>query len=406
MATIQPFKALRPAPGLAEQICAPPYDVMSTEEARQMAAGNPLNFLHVSRPEIDLPPESDPHDSAVYAQGAENFRRLIGDDHLRQDETPSFYLYRQVMGSHAQVGLVAVASCGEYRRGTIKKHEHTRPEKENDRVRHIEALQAQTGPVFLTYRARPEIDRLVEEKTGFPPAVDFTAPDGIRHSAWIIEDAPSQEFLIHQFAAIPQLYIADGHHRSAAACRVWESGQSGPRSAFFLSVLFPHNQIRILPYNRVLWDWNQFSPGEILAALEHVFTIEPVADAFNPTQKYEIAFYLTRHWHRLRFRDEFRHGDDPAENLDVSLLQKLVLEPLFGIDDPRLSNRISFIGGIRGNQELARRVDAGEFSCAFALYPTGIDDLMNIADANGIMPPKSTWFEPKLRDAMFCHLLE
>ena len=423
MATIKPFVALRPKPELAERICELPYDVMSSDEARQVAAGNPMSFLHISKPEIDLPSGTDPYAHEVYAKGKENFSRLIEQGTLRQDTQPCFYLYRQIMGPHSQVGLVAAASCEEYLRGVIKKHELTRPDKEDDRVRHIEALNSQTGPVFLTYRAVTAVDEFVAKKIGGKPDVDFTAKDGVRHTAWSVSDADGIKFIAAEFARIPCLYIADGHHRSAAAARVYLKRGGAPvsdparaagdvetrrvgdrRSEFFLAVIFPHNQMQILPYNRVLKDLNGLSPDQLLQKLDAVFIIKP-GETGRPTRKQELGFYLAGKWHTLHFRPQFAATNDPIEKLDVTLLQKYVLDPIFGIADPRTSKRINFVGGIRGPAELEKLVNSGAYACAFSMFPTRIEDLMTIADAGGLMPPKSTWFEPKLRDAMFCHMI-
>jgi uncharacterized protein (DUF1015 family) len=435
MATIKPFAALRPKPELAARICELPYDVMSSEEARQIAAGNPLSFLHVSKPEIDLPPGTGLYAPEVYAKGRENFGRLLARGALRQDAEPCFYLYRQVMGQHSQVGVVAAASCQEYLAGFIRRHELTRPDKEDDRLRHIETLQAQTGPVFLVYRASQAIDELVTNKTAEPPEIDFTAVDGVRHSAWVIADAPRLRALEAAFARIPCLYIADGHHRCAAAARV-DQGRQGQRatplapaesasflvgqasrlpplpatplaaaeSPFFLSVIFPHDQAQILPYNRVVKDLNGLSPRQLLEKLDGVFVVRPGGPA-APTGRGQLALWLEGQWHGLSFRPRFAATTDPIENLDVTLLQKHVLDPIFGIADPRTSQRLNFVGGSRGPEELERLVRRGEYACAFSLFPTSIEDLMTIADAGGLMPPKSTWFEPKLRDALFCHCL-
>lgn len=368
-----------------------------------MAAGNPLSFLHVSKPEIDLPPGTDIYSPAVYAKGKENFDKLIAQGALRQDSKRNLYLYRQIMGGHTQVGLVAAASCEEYLWGTIKKHELTRPDKEDDRVRHIEALNSQTGPVFLTYKASPEMDDYVAGKTSRKPDIDFTGKDGVRHSSWKI----SNDIEIHQieklFAKIPYLYIADGHHRSAAAGRVFQSRKGAGQSGSFLTVIFPHNQMQILPYNRMLKDLNGNTPEQLLAKLSARYPLTEKGNA-RPTKKFEIGFYFQGQWRTFSMQPEKLHAD-AVENLDVTLLQKNVLAPIFGIDDPRTSKRIAFVGGIRGTDELEKLVDSGEYACAFSMFPTSIEDLMAIADAGGIMPPKSTWFEPKLRDAMFCHMI-
>jgi len=404
MATIRPFAALRPEPGLASRICELPYDVMSSEEARAIAAGNPLSFLHVSKPEIDLPPGTDVYAPAVYARGRENFQQLIAQGALRPDPQPYFYLYRQVMGAHSQTGLVAAASCEDYLKGIIRKHELTRPDKEDDRVRHIEALDSQTGPVFLVYPANPALDQFVAGKTAEPPQIDFTAGDGVRHTAWVIADAAGIRFIESEFSRMPRLYIADGHHRSAAATRVFQKRKGAGESASFLSVIFPHNQMQILPYNRVLKDLNGRSPAQLLEQLAGVFEISRPG-ASVPARKHELGLYLGGQWLTLRFSSRLTAATDAFETLDVTLLQKHVLEPLFGIADPRTSKQINFVGGIRGTAELEKLVNRGEYACAFSMFPTSIEDLMTIADAGGIMPPKSTWFEPKLRDAMFCHMI-
>ena len=408
MATIRPFAALRPRAELAAQICELPYDVMSSEEARALARDNPLSFLHVSKPEIDLAPGIDLYAPEVYAKGKENFDRLIANGALRQDPEPHFYLYRQVMGAHQQVGLVGAASCEDYLSGRIKKHELTRPDKEDDRVRHIETLNSQTGPVFLVYRANKGLDGFVSKAIGEKPDIDFTAIDGVRHTAWVIRGAEDIRFIESQFAVTPALYIADGHHRCAAAGRVFQARKGAGESGFFLSVIFPQDQVQILAYNRVLKDLNGASAGQLLEKLDGVFIIQASSDpgaAPRLSRKHELALYLEGKWHTLHFRPRFAATNDPIEKLDVTLLQKYVLEPIFGIDDPRTSKRLNFVGGIRGTEELERLVNSGEYACAFSMFPTGIEDLMTIADAGGIMPPKSTWFEPKLRDAMFCHMI-
>ena len=404
MATLKPFAALRPKPELASQICELPYDVMSSDEAREMAAGNPLSFLHVSKPEIDLPSGTDLYSPAVYAKGKENFTRLISQGALNLDERPNFYLYRQIMGQHTQVGLVAAASCAEYLANIIKKHELTRPDKEDDRVRHIEALNSQTGPVFLTYRAVAAFDAFVAKKISEAPAVDFAGKDGVQHTSWTIAGADEIKFVESQFAQIPFLYIADGHHRSAAAGRVFKSRNGAGHSGRFLTVIFPHNQMQILPYNRVLKDLNGHTPEQLLEKLAAVFDLQP-GGAAVPARKHELALFFGGKWSRLTFKPQFTATNDPIESLDVTILQKQVLAPVFGIDDPRTSKRINFVGGIRGTGELEKLVNSGAYACAFSLFPTSIEDLMSIADAGGIMPPKSTWFEPKLRDAMFCHII-
>ena len=404
MAMIKPFPALRPVAELAGKICELPYDVVSSLEAREIAAENPLSFFHVSKPEIDLGETIDLHASEVYAKGKENFCKLILQGALHQDPSPCFYLYRQVAGQHSQVGLVAAASCQDYLLNLIKKHELTRPEKEDDRVRHIEALNSQTGPVFLTYRDDATIVDLVAEKTSVAPEADFVAKDGVRHSAWVISDRRSIETIEAEFSRVPALYIADGHHRSAAAVRICQARQGEGQSAYFLAVIFPHSQVQILPYHRVLRDLNKNTARQLLEKLSSVFMVHSEGKA-EPTHKHEIALYLEGRWYTAHFRPHCTTENDPLGKLDVALLQKYVLAPIFDIDDPRTSKRIDFVGGIRGTRELEKLVNCGDYACAFSLFPTSIEDLMTIADAGGIMPPKSTWFEPKLRDGMFCHMI-
>ena len=404
MAKVSPFRALRPDRELADRICELPYDVMSRDEAFIMAKDNPYSFLNISRPEISCDAEIDVYAEEVYAKGAENLNLLSDKNALIQDSSPCFYLYQQIMGDHRQVGLVAVASCEEYDSGTIKKHELTRPIKEDDRVRHIEALDAQTGPVFLTYQAVSEIDAFVEQMISTDPDIDFLAKDGVRHSSWVISSENDISFIRDQFCAIEFLYIADGHHRSAAASRVNVSRRGSGQSGQFLVVIFPHNQMQILPYNRAVKNLNGMSPDDFLASLSNVFHVK-YEGAGCPERKNEIGFYFRGEWSRLIFKDGIAKSKSLLEGLDVALLQNNVLGPLLGIDDPRTSGQIDFVGGIRGNTELERLVDGGEYICAFSLYPTSIEDLMGIADSNAIMPPKSTWFEPKLRDGMFSHLI-
>jgi len=404
MATIKPFAALRPKPELASQICELPYDVLSSEEARGLAAVNPLSFFHVSKPEVDLPPGTDVYAPEVYAKGRDNFQRLIREGSLKQDAQPYFYFYRQIMGQHSQTGIVAAASCEEYLGGVIKKHELTRVDKEDDRVRHIEALNAQTGPVFLAHHGSDALDKFTAKKTAGEPDVDFTAADGVRHSAWIISGADEIKFIERTFAGIQRLYIADGHHRSAAAGRVFQNRRGAGGSGQFLTVIFPHNRMQILSYNRVLKDLNGWKPDQVMEILGSVFAILPDGPAI-PSTRHELGFYFCGKWHTLAFKRKLLATDDPLELLDVSLLQTQVLAPVFGIENPRTSDRIQFVGGIRGAAELKKLVDSGKFACAFSMFPTGMDDLMAVADAGEIMPPKSTWFEPKLRDGMFCHLI-
>jgi uncharacterized protein (DUF1015 family) len=404
MALIKPFAAVRPRPELAGRLCELPYDVLSSAEARQLAAGNPISFLHVSKPEIDLPPDTDPYAAAVYVKGRENFARLMAAGCLAPDPQPCFHLYRQVMGTHAQTGLVALASCEDYRRGIIKRHEMTQPDKEDDRLRHIRRLNAQTGPAFLVYRAVRALDEFVEGKLAGTPATDFVAPDGVRHTGWVISAAADVEFIRGQFAQMPSLYIADGHHRTAAAARLARAGSPAHARAFFLAVIFPHNQVQILPYHRVVKDLGGLTAAQLMDKLAEVCCVEAGAEA-RPERKHQLGFYVAGQWYRLQFRPAFTAGLEPAARLDVTLLQQHVLAPIFGLADPRASPRLDFVGGIRGTAELEKLVDSGQYAGAFLMYPTQIGDLMAIADAGGMMPPKSTWFEPKLRDGMFCYVM-
>ncbi len=412
MTLITAIRGLRPAPGRAADVLAPPYDVLNSAEARQRAAGKPWSFLHISKPEIDLPEDIDPYDPAVYAKAAENLRRMVEAGVLVRDPAPYYYVYRITWGEHVQTGLVAGASVAEYDSNRIRKHEFTRPVKEDDRVRQIEAVNAQTGPVLLAYRAQAEVDeRLAAVAAAEPPEVDVTADDGIRHQLWTIRDAALIDRLTRAFDAMPALYIADGHHRSAAASRVCHrraATNPDPEASFryFLSVLFPHDQMKILDYNRVVRDLHGHSPESLLAAIGAVFDVQPADAPVHPAQPAEFGMYLAGRWYRLRLPAERIPHDDPVRRLDVSLLHDQLIEPLLGISDPRRDERIDFIGGMRGLAELERRVDSGEMAIAFSLHPTSMEDLMAVADAGEVMPPKSTWFEPKLADGLVSHVLD
>jgi len=414
MATLKPFRALRPKPDEADRICTLPYDVMNTAEARQMADGNPISFLRVTRPELELEDSADPYASSVYERGAENMRRLIAEGHLIRDDQPRYYLYRLVMGGHRQLGIVAAAACSEYDNGIVKKHELTRPDKEDDRTRHINILGAQTGPVFLTYQADADIDALFAQEVERAPDVDFTADDDIRHTLWVIDDAAKIAKIEELFGKVPALYVADGHHRSAAASRVArERADANPNHTgdepynYFLTVTFPHNQMQILGYNRAVKDLAGHTPSTFLVELSKVAEISEAPADRLPTKKGEATMYMLGEWRLLRWKDSVvAEAKDTVAKLDVSILQERILEPMLKIGNPRTDKRISFIGGIRGTKELEKLVDGGEYAVAFAMHPTSIEELMAIADEDGLMPPKSTWFEPKLRDAMAVHLIE
>lgn len=404
MATLKPFKILRPNFSEAKAVCTLPYDVMNTEEARQMAEGNPISFLRVTRSEIEFDDSANPYSDEVYQRGAENLRKLIAEGHLVQEGAPCYMIYRLTMGSHTQTGVVAAASCDEYDNGIVKKHELTRPDKEDDRTRHINILGAQTGAVFLTYKAEAAIDAFVARQTVRNADIDFTAEDGIRHAAWMVRDGAAVAELESLFAKVPALYVADGHHRSAAASRVNKERKGNGPWNHFLTVTFPHNQMQILDYNRVVKDLNGQTPEQLLSRIGTIAEISDAPANKKPTRKGECTMYLAGKWHLLKWKPGVVPTDVVA-GLDVSVLQSALLTPFLNIGDPRTDKRISFVGGIRGTAGLEKQVDGGANAVAFAMFPTSIEDLMAIADADGLMPPKSTWFEPKLRDAMAVHLI-
>ncbi|MEA2937984.1 MAG: hypothetical protein QOC56_1488, partial [Alphaproteobacteria bacterium] len=397
-------------------VLAPPYDVLSSAEARARAAGKPWSFLHISKPEIDLDPAIDPYDSAVYAKAAENLQRMIAAGVVIRDAKPCLYVYRLTgrdprdSGRQIrQTGLAAVASLADYLTNRIRKHEHTTPVKETDRVRQIEAVNAETGPVMIGYPAAPAIDAMLAAAAQATPEVDVTADDGVRHQLWVIGDDTTIAALTRAIDALPALYIADGHHRSAAAARVAQARGAGDGASShqnFLAVLFPHHEMTILDYNRLLKDLNGRTPEALLAELRKSFTVTASDGPVRPAAAGEFGMVLGGRWHRLAIRPDLVPQDDPIGRLPITLLTRNVIEPLFGVHDPRTDKRIDFVGGGRGLGELERRVSSGEMAVAFALYPTQMDDLMAVADAGGIMPPKSTWFEPKLADGMVNHVLD
>ncbi len=407
MALLKPFKGLRPPRELAQKLAAPPYDVVSTDEARAYAKGNETSFFHISRPEIDLAPDVDEHSEAVYQRGLVNLHAFISKGWLRRDPDATFYVYRQKMGSHVQVGLVAGASVEEYDSGQIKKHELTRADKEDDRTRHVEVLGGNDEPVFLTYRSDKRIDALVAEVMRATPEYDFVTEDGIAHTFWTVQGTANRK-VAEAFKAVPHLYIADGHHRSAAAARVRHQARQKGRGAgevdFFLAVVFPHDQMQILAYNRVVRDLNGLTPEAFLERLRDRFEVQE-GPRQNPDRLHSFAMVLGGQWYRLSAKP----GSFPATPtglLDVSILQNNLLGPVLGIGDPRKDSRIHFVGGIRGLGELERLVASGLYRVGFALHPTSLDQLMAIADAGEIMPPKSTWFEPKLRSGLVLHLFD
>jgi uncharacterized protein (DUF1015 family) len=408
VAVIRPFRALRPPPERAEAVAAVPYDVVNTEEARALADGNPLSFLHVSRPEIDLPPGTDLYSDAVYRKAVENFEKLIATAPLEKETEPSLYIYRLVMGQHQQIGIVACSSIDEYDNGAIRKHERTRRDKEDDRTRHMIMLRAQTGPVFLTYRTQAEIDEQVSAATSADQLFDITAADGIRHTIWRVTDTAA---LVESFASVPLLYIADGHHRAASASRARAElrEQSFTHTGdedynYFLTVIFPDSQVQILAYNRVVRDLNGLSQEDFLAALKRQFTVTENVSP-EPPERSHWSMYLDGKWYGLRLSPDATLPIGTVAALDVSVLQDRLLDPILGIKDVRTDKRIDFVGGLRGTGELERLVDEGKAAVAFSLYPTTVDQLLVVSDANEIMPPKSTWFEPKLRDGLLIHTI-
>jgi len=398
MAAIYPFAALRPTPKAASAVASVPYDVVNADEARALASGNPLSFLHVSRPEIDMPAGADPHADTAYLQATHAFADLKSAAPLVVEETPSLYVYRLTMGAHVQSGVVACFSIDEYDRDLIKKHEKTRPDKEDDRTRHMMAIGAQTGPVFLTYRASKAVDAVVARVVEGAPLFDITAPDGIRHEVWQVPPAENSA-LVDAFAEIGALYIADGHHRAASAARTRRAlaARGAGEHDRVLAVAFPDDQMQVLPYNRVVRDLNGLTAEGLVSAIERRFAVQKGGPA-SPVAKGTVAMYLAGQWYSVDLKTA-------SDALDVDVLQTAILEPILGITDVRTDKRIEFVGGIRGTGELENTVNTGTHAVAFSLYPVSVDDLMRVSDAGGIMPPKSTWFEPKLRDGLLSHLI-
>jgi uncharacterized protein (DUF1015 family) len=404
---IKPFRALRPAPGRAAEILAPPYDVLSSAEARERVGGKPWSFLHVSKAEIDLPAAIDPYDAAVYAKAGENLQRMIDARVLMRDDKPCFYVYRLTWRGHVETGFAAVASVAAYAENRIRKHELTTIAKEDDRVRQIEAVKAQTGPVMLAYPTAPEVDTLLARAAAGTPEVDVTADDGVRHQLWVISDDAAVAALTRAINALPALYIADGHHRSAAAERIAKARGGEGSHSYFLAVLLPQSEMTILDYNRVLRDLNGHTPEALLAEIGKRYEIAPDEEPVRPQSAAEIGMVLGGRWYRLTLRPELlKEAADPVARLPVTLLARNIIEPIFNVTDPRRDKRIDFVGGGRGLAELERLVASGQMAVAFALYPTQMSDLMAVADAGEIMPPKSTWFEPKLSDGMVSHVLD
>ena len=415
MSVVRPFKAIRPTAALAHKVAALPYDVMNSQEAREMVAHNPHSFLHVDKAEIDLDPSIDLYDTRVYEKARDTLNEMIAEGVFVQEEKACLYIYKQVMNGRAQIGIVGCTSIDDYRNNIIRKHELTRADKEQDRINHVDYCDANTGPIFLTYRAKAAIDEMVSGvMADQAPVYDFVSDDGIGHTVWVIEEEAVIEKLCAQFGDIENLYIADGHHRSASAVRVgmkrreqnpdWDGSEE---FNYFLSVIFPDDQLYIMDYNRIVKDLNGFSQARFLAAVGEKFDITTYEGegVLKPTQKHTYGMYLDGSWYLLEAKEGSFDAADPVARLDVSILQENLLAPILGIGDPRTDKRIDFVGGIRGLQSLADRVDSGEMAVAFSMYPTTMEDLMDIADAGAIMPPKSTWFEPKLRSGIFIHKL-
>ncbi|NLT51793.1 MAG: DUF1015 domain-containing protein [Ignavibacteria bacterium] len=408
MAVIRPFRAVRPVKEKAHLVASVPYDVVNTEEAAELADGNPLSFLRVTRSEIELPSHTDPYDDSVYLKAKENFNRLASEAPLVQDETPRFYIYELTMGSQVQTGIAATFSVDDYDNNVIMKHEKTRKVKEDDRTNHIITTEVQTGAVFLTYKGVPAVNEIVKKTKAAAPEYDFTAPDGIKHKMWILPESENN-IIIEAIAKVKNLYIADGHHRAASAGRTQKemmkrnSAHAGNEEYnYFLAVLFPAEELRIMPYNRVVFKLNGMSKEQFFGRISENFSCEKTSSPVPPGKK-QFCMYIDKQWFLLKPNSNVKEGKTVGENLDVSILQDYLLNPVLGIDDPRTSKDIDFIGGIRGTAELEKLVNNGTAEVAFSLYPVSLDDLINISDAGEIMPPKSTWFEPKLRDGLVIH---
>jgi uncharacterized protein (DUF1015 family) len=403
MSALYPFRALRPAASAASRVASVPYDVVNTAEARALADGNPLSFLRVTRSEIDLPPDTNPYDPIVYARAVENLAALTADAPLIEDDTPSLYCYRLRMGDHEQTGVAGCFSVDEYNRDLVKKHEKTRRDKEDDRTRHITELRAQTGLVFLTYKARADVNATVAGVTRTVPEYDFTAPDGVTHTLWRVTGG-DVDALVAAFARLDALYIADGHHRAASASRASATlearGAAGDEARRFVAVAFPDDQMKILAYNRIVRDLAGHTPQSLLEAIGAVASVTPGNPV--PERAGFVSMFLDGRWYSIELPPA-DPGAARADSLDVEVLQRRILEPVLKVGDPRVDKRIDFVGGIRGTSELERLVAGAQAGVAFSMHPVGIDDLMAIADAGGIMPPKSTWFEPKLRDGLLVH---
>ena len=412
MAIVKPFKGLRPPKETAAKLASFPYDVLDSDEARKIAEGNPQSFLHIVKPEIDLDRNIDLYDQRVYDKAKENFDMFIEKGYLKQDKEDCFYVYKQTMEGRTQIGLLCCCNADEYWAGKIKKHEFTRKAKEEDRLKHVEICNANAGPVFFTYPAKKEIDNLMNSIVETEPEVDFTSEDGIGHTLWVVKDQSWHSSIISEFAKIPALYVADGHHRTQAAARIAKlRAEKNPNHTgkeeynFFLTVVFPHNHLYIMDYNRAVVDLNGNSKDEFIEKVKEKFTVEKTTEK-RPTKANSYGMYLDGEWYKLTAKAGSFDEKDPVKSLDVAILQNNLLSPILGIGDPRTDNRIDFIGGIRGIEELEKIVDSKKFAVSFSMFPTSIEQLMSIADSGQVMPPKSTWFEPKLRSGMVVHLLD
>ncbi|MBR1816510.1 MAG: DUF1015 domain-containing protein [Lachnospiraceae bacterium] len=409
MADIKAFSAYRPRKDIVDKVAALPYDVYNRREAKEVVSKNPLSFLKIDRAETSFDDDFDMYSPAVYAKAKELLDKMIEDGEYVLEEKDVYYIYELIMDGRHQTGIVACASIDDYINGVIKKHENTREEKELDRITHVDTCNAQTGPIFLAYRAQDKIDAVVDNVKKGEPLYSFVSEDGIGHNVWIIDRQEDIDTIKNEFNNLSDIYIADGHHRAASAVKVGikrrkENPEASYReSDYFLSVLFPHNQLKILPYNRVVKDLNGYSESEFLDKIREAFEVEKVSDKYMPDSKYTYGMYLNRSWYKLTAKENIK-SSDPVEGLDVSILQNNLLKPILGIDDPRVDKRIDFVGGIRGLEELERRVNS-DMEIAFSMYPTSIDELFSVADASMLMPPKSTWFEPKLRSGIFIHKL-
>jgi uncharacterized protein (DUF1015 family) len=413
MAVIRPFKAIRPRKELASKVAALPYDVMTSKEAREIVKNNPYSFLHIDKAEVDLDEKIDIYDKRVYEKARENLYKMIDDGVFIQDDKPSLYIYRQIMNGRVQTGLVCCTSIDDYMNNVIKKHEHTRADKEQDRINHVDYCNANTGPIFLTYKAKDEIDNIIDRLVEEEPIYNFASEDGIIHMVWIIKRDEDIKTLCSLFKDVESLYIADGHHRAASAVKVGEMRRkehpnftSEEEFNYFLSVLFRDKDLFIMDYNRVVKDLNGLTTDEFIVKVSEKFKVNPYKGIgpYKPSCKHTYGMYLDGKWYELIAKEGTYNPNDPVDRLDVSILQNNLLNPILGIEDPRTDKRIDFVGGIRGLEELERRVNDG-MKVAFSMYPTTIEDLMAIADAGKVMPPKSTWFEPKLRSGLFIHKL-